>query len=138
MEKFDNDVLLRLPLKPGYVTILRATMRVVAGMISFNYDEIMQLRIAVSEVFYLAMKHVTSGEQTSEVNELTIHFLVRPDKIEVLIAGPKDFTSYLNREEGKENLALLRSLVDEVEFGAEEAGKSLVRVVKYRASMRGT
>lgn len=66
-----NDTIeLRLPLKPQYLPILRATTGVVAGVVGFNYDEIMQLRVAVSEVFDLALKHVTPGSEVSEVNEL--------------------------------------------------------------------
>ena len=45
-----NDVFeLRLPPKSQYVSILRATVGVIAGNMSFNYDEIIQIRTAVSE-----------------------------------------------------------------------------------------
>jgi len=134
-----NDTIeLRLPLKPEYLPILRATTGIVAGVISFNFDEIMRLRVAVSEVFDLAIKHVTPGVRVSEVNELAIRFPVYPDKLEIVIIGPKDYTSYLTTGEGRESLALLRSLVDEVEFGGEVAGRTVVHMVKYRSSMRGT
>ena len=133
-----NDTIeLRLPLKPEYLPILRITMGVVAGVVGFNYDEIMQLRVVVSEVSELATKYVTPRSGLSEMNELAIRFLVHPDRIEIIIVGPKDSTSYLNTEEEKESLALLRTLTDEVEFGTEVAGKSLVRMVKYK-SMEGT
>lgn len=134
MEKFDQDVIeLRLPLKPEYLTILRATTGVVAGVVSFNYDEIMQLRVAVSEVFDLAMKYVMPGIGTSGVKELVVRFPVHPDKLEILIMGPRDYTSYFNTGEGRESLALLRSLVDKVEFGAKVADKTVIRMVKYRS-----
>jgi len=128
---------LRLQLKPKYLPILRATTGAVAGVVSFNYDEIMQLRVAVSEVFDIAIKYVAQEERVSEMNELAARFLVHPDKLEILIMGPRNYTGYLNREEGKESLALLRSLMDEVEFGAEIAGKTLLRMVKYKSSMAG-
>lgn len=134
-----GDVIeLRLPLKPEYLSVPRATTGVVARSISFNYDEIIQLRVAVSEIFDLAIKYVTPEGGGSEVNELDVRFSVHPDKIEILIVGPKDYTSYLNEEEGKESLALLKSLMDEVEFSTEVAGKSVVRMVKYKSSMGGT
>ena len=97
----------------------------------------MQLRVAVSEVFDIAIKYVAQEERVSEMNELAARFLVHPDKLEILIMGPRNYTGYLNREEGKESLALLRSLMDEVEFGAEIAGKTLLRMVKYKSSMAG-
>ncbi len=124
---------LRLPLKPQYLPILRATMGAVAGVVSFNYDEIMQLRVVVSEVFDLAMKYVTPGIGVSEVSELSVRFLVYPDRLEIVIMGPRNYTSYLHTEEGVESLALLRSLVNELEFGSEVAGKTVIRMVKYRS-----
>lgn len=134
-----NDTIeLRLPLKPEYLLILRATTGVVAGSISFNYDEIMQLRVAVSEIFDLALKHVTPGSGTSEANELVVLFSLYSDEIEILIGDPRNYTSYLNTGEGKESLALLKSLMDELEFGAEVAGKTVVRMVKHRSSAVGT
>jgi len=139
VRSWTNDVMeLRLPLKSEYLPILRATTGVVAGVASFNYDEIMQLRVAVSEVFDLAIRHVMLGKGVSEVSDVVVRFSVYTDKIEILVTGPQDYTSYLNSEEGKESLALLRSLMDEVEFGAEVAGKTVVRMVKYRSSVGET
>ncbi len=134
-----NDTIeLRLPLKPEHLPILRVTTGVVAGVVSFNYDEIMQLRVAVSEVFDLAIKQVTPGSGLSEVNELNVRFSAQPDKIEIVITCPKDYTSYLNTGEGRESLALLRSLTDELEFGAEVAGKAVICMVKYKSSTGAT
>lgn len=132
-----DTIELRLPLKPEYLPILRATMGIVAGIASFNYDEIMHLRVAVSEVFDLTIKQVTPGSGFSEVDELNVRFSAQPDKIEILIIGPRDYTSYLNTDEGEEGLALLRSLTDELDFGAEVAGKTVIRMVKYKL-MEGT
>ena len=134
MQKSGGDVIeLRLPLKEEYLPVLRATTGVVAGVVSFNYQEITELRVAVSEVFNLAIKHVATEREISEVNELAVRFLVHPDKIEILITVPRDFTSYLYGKEGEESLALLKSLTDEVEFGAEVAGRAVVRMVKYKS-----
>lgn len=130
-----DTIELRLPLKPEYLLILRATTGVVAGVISFNYEEIKQLRVAVSEVFNLAMEHVTRRGAISEVNELDVIFSLHPHEIEILITGPKDYTSYLNTDEGVESLALLRSLMDKVEFDAEVAGKVVICMVKYKSSI---
>lgn len=130
-----NDTIeLRLPLKSEYLPVLRATTGVVAGVASFDYEEITQLRVAVSEVFDLAIKHVTLAGRISQVDELTVRFSVHPDKIEIAITGPKDYTSYLGRDEGKESLALLESLMDEVVSGTEGVGRSLLRMVKYKSS----
>ena len=130
-----SDIIeLRLPLKREYLPLLRATMGVVAGSLSFRYDEIMQLRVAVAEVFDLAMDHVTRRGRSVEENGLEVRFAMEPDRIEILITGPKDYTASLDSEEGKESQALLKSLTDRVEFGIDVAGKSGVRMVKYKSA----
>ena len=125
---------LRLPLKPEYLSVLRATTGVIAGTLSFNYDEMMQLRVAVSEVFDLGIKHATPAGQAPEVKELAVRFAVEPGKIEILIAGPIDYTRHLDSEEDKESHALLKSLMDEVGFGAEAAGGTALHMVKYKSA----
>ena len=127
-----NDAIqLRLPLRPEYLTALRATVGVIAGTLSFNYDEIMQLRIAVSEIFGLAIKHVAENKWPPEVKELVFSFVPKPEGLETLITHQAGFTGGLDWEEGEEGQALVQSLVDEVEFGSEEA---LVRMVKLKSS----
>ena len=129
-----KDVIeLRIPLKSEFLPVLRATVGVTAAVMSFNYDEIMQFRVAVSEVFDLVMKYVTPGEQASEVNELAVRFVVEPEKIEILITEPKDYPRNLDRVEEQELQAQLGSLMDEVEFGFEAVGRPMVRMVKYKS-----
>ena len=130
----NDTIALWLPLKPQYLGILRATTGVVAGTSSFTYDEIMQLRTAVSEAFGLAIKQVTPREEVSEVGELAVRFVVEPDVMEILITSPLDYTSHLDSEEGKESQAVLRNLMDEVRVGADAAGKTVLRMVKYKST----
>ena len=127
-----NDVVeLRLPLKHEYLPVLRATIGVIAGTITFNYDEIMEIRVAVSEVFNRAMKHTTRRGKGSEENELAVRFVVQPEVIEIQMTGPKNPKGHVNSEE-EESTALLKSLMDEVEFGAETSDKTVVRMVRYK------
>ena len=42
-----DTVHLRLPVKPEYLAVLRATTGVIAGNMDFNYDEVMQIRVAM-------------------------------------------------------------------------------------------
>ena len=125
-----NDVIhLRLPLKPEYLPVLRAAVGVIAGTMSFDYDEIIQLRVAVTEVADLASKHADPQRRDQEAAELDIRFLNRRDSLEIHIAAPSDYLGGLETSENEESHALLRSLMDTVEFGGE--GK-VVRMVKYR------
>jgi anti-sigma regulatory factor (Ser/Thr protein kinase) len=129
-----NDLIeLRLPLKPEYLPVLRATMGVIAGAAAFSYEDIMCLRVAVSEVFDRAIENFRRGERASEVHELAVRFGVQPGKIEVLMACPPGYTGHLDRDEAKESQALVKSLVDEVAFEVEADGKTVVRMVKYQS-----
>jgi anti-sigma regulatory factor (Ser/Thr protein kinase) len=111
-------------------------MGVIAGAVSFSYDDIMHLRVAVSEVFDRAIKNVRREEWASEVHDLTVRFGIQPDKIEVLIAYPTGYTGHLASEEAKESQAVVKSLMDEVEFDIEADGKSAVRMVKYQSAAK--
>ena len=125
---------LRLPLKSEYLPVLRTTTGVVAGSQSFGYDQIMQLRVAVTEVFDLAMDRLARAGQGATENELAVRFMMEPDKLEIMIAGPESYVVPPDSEEGKKSLALLKSLTDAVEFGIEAAGRTGVRMVKYKST----
>ena len=125
-----DSVELRLPLKPQYLLVLRATVGVVAGTVSFAYDEIMELRAAATEIFDAAVNHPTPERG----NELTVQLAVDPDKIGITMIGPENFTDALHGQQGEESRAVLRSLMDEVEFGVDGPGKTGVRMLKYRSA----
>ena len=126
-----NDVIeLRLPPRPEYISVLRAAVGVVAGAMSFTYDDIVQLRVAVSEAFELAIKYVARAERGSDVGQLIVCFEVGPDKLAIQIPAPAGYTAHLDYEEEKESYALLRSLMDELEFGVD--GKHVIQMAKHR------
>ena len=141
---------IRLPPKPEYLPVLRATIGVIAGDMSFNYDEIIQLRVAVSEAFHLTIRRVTQEPQFGPAVGLAVRFAVEPDNIKILISKLQHYTNGSTHvEEGKvpgahhlspynedeiESRALLESLMDEVEVGGEATGDLLIRMVKYKAA----
>ena len=130
-ESLSNDFIqLRLPLKPEYLTVLRVTVGAVAGTMGFNYDELTQLRIAISEVFDLAVTHAMRQGPTSESDELVVGFFPQSDQLEIRITQPAALIGNLETEMNEEGRALLESLLDKVEFGGEA---TLVRMVKCKS-----
>ena len=135
-----SDVIeVRLPLKADYLSVLRATIGVVAGGMSFNYDEIIQLRVAISEAFSMAIRWYTVAEPIPTsmelaVRELAVRFTVEPDRLEILIPNPGEYQTPPSLEEEIESQALLESLMDEVEFGGRESGKALLRMAKHKSA----
>ena len=128
----ENEVELRIPTKAEYLPVLRAVVGVIAGTASFNYDDILQLRVAVSEAFDLAVKHLGEGEQASEVSALTTRFVVEPNQIEISITEPRAPSTRGENTGDVESLALLDSLVDKVVLGEEPDGRRVIRMVKRR------
>ncbi len=137
---------IRLPPKPQYLSVLRATIGVIAGDMSFNYDEIIQLRVAVSEAFQMTIRQIPQESPGSIVVGLVVRLTVEPDNLEIVIFKLQDYTSsspHLGTnqplpsiEEEIESRALLESLVDEVEMGREAAGEALIRMVKYKVAAK--
>lgn len=129
-----NDVIqLRLPLKTEYLAVLRATAGVIAGMMAFNYDEIMQLRVAISEVFDMATNQYL--RQSSSLNgvELAVSFVPQPGGLEILIAPPQGLDADPDNWMDDESQALLTSLLDVVEIGSETG---TIRMVKLKSAER--
>jgi anti-sigma regulatory factor (Ser/Thr protein kinase) len=109
-------------------------MGVIAGDMLFNYDEIVQLRIAVSEAFDLAVR--AAGEIITPVviTEVEVRFIIALDRLEVNIPYPQEGVEQITNEANEESLALLKSLVDEVELTGGTAGNPLIRLLKYRTN----
>ena len=57
-----TDVIeLRLPPRSEYLTLVRAAVGVISGGMPFNYDEIIQLRVAISEAVQMVTQWATQG-----------------------------------------------------------------------------
>ena len=131
--KAGRSVELRLPATPEYLPVLRATAGVVAGNLSFNYDEILQIRVAVSEAFGLALDHARGPGESPEISSLTVTFVVEPEALEILIAYPAAALKPAAGGDESESRAVIESLVDAVEYGVEPAGTRVIRMVKLKS-----
>ena len=127
---------LRFPLKTEYVSVLRATVGVVAGGMFYNYDEIIELQAAVSEAFEFTCRRVGNTTQSSPEVQLTVHFILEPARIEAVIFSPQDCANRSATEEEMEHVALLEILMDEVEVGSGTPGEPLIRAVKLKSAAR--
>lgn len=144
MDKFDY-IELRFPAKPQYVSVIRLMVSGLATRIGFSYDEIEDMKIAVSEAVTNVVHH---AYDVDEVGEISIGCALFEDKLEIMVA---DYGSGFNFEEikrnigpyvDKENIALLRegglglflmeTLMDEVKVTNEAAGVT-VFMTKYVA-----
>ena len=125
----DDDLLeLRLPPNSLYQSVVRAVTTVLAGEMSFTYDDVIQLRVAAAEVFDLAV--LAAGPQAPE--QVVVQFQTYPDHIEIAAScDHQSLTDYVSSPGGQESVVLLQSLMDQAEIGT--VGRpDQIRIVKHK------
>ena len=120
----------RLPPNPEYLPLLSASVGVLAGIMEFNYDEILQLRIAVSEAFDLTARWANKAGEATGPDEISVRFVVAADKMEVLVMNRLGYIGAIDLEREVESCSTLRSLMDEVRFGDGAADGPLISMTK--------
>ena len=124
----------RLPPTPDYLPLLRATVGVLAGIMLFNYDQIIQLRTAVSEAFNLAIRWAKQEGAPTNPAEVSMRFVVAVNMMEILVSNPPGFIGQIDIDREVESCAVLESLMDEVRFGGGAANEPLISMTKYNTA----
>ena len=122
----------KVPPRSKYLPVLRAAAGVVAGGMALNYDEILELRVAVSEAFDLVIRHIDDDDTINDTREIVTTFVIGPDRLEVLVEDPGYRPGAVDDSKETESRVVLESLVDAVEMGAEVRGHRVIRLVKSR------
>ncbi|WP_440896798.1 anti-sigma B factor RsbW [Amphibacillus sp. Q70] len=128
MKHFDF-IEMRLPAKSEYVGVIRLSVSGIANRMGFSYEEIEDLKVAISEAMTNATTHAYAEHEDGEV---TIGFGVYPDRLEVMVAdrggsfdlaeikkqiGPYQQSERIeNLREGGFGLFLIDALMDKVEI----------------------
>ncbi len=128
MREFDF-VEMRLPAKPEYVGVVRLSVSGIANRMGFSYEDIEDLKVAISEAMTNATTHAYDD---GEEGEVTIGFGIYPDRLEVMVAdrggsfdldevkqhiGPYQQNEKIeNLREGGFGLFLIDALMDKVEI----------------------
>lgn len=121
-----------IPAKPEFISVARLTAATVAARQSFTYDEIEDLKIAVSEACSALILAGTAGAP------LALRFILEPDvldiRIETLGPGLKlgSISPGEKPDEGQLGVFLMQCLVDTVDIRRGEQGKTELRLVKRR------
>ncbi|MED4648206.1 anti-sigma B factor RsbW [Bacillus inaquosorum] len=118
---------MRVPAQPEYVGIIRLTLSGVASRMGYTYDEIEDLKIAVSEACTNAVQHAYKEDKNGEVS---IRFGVFEDRLEIIVADEGDSFDFDEKQqdlgpytpshtvdqlsEGGLGLYLMETLMDEV------------------------
>ncbi|API91640.1 MULTISPECIES: anti-sigma B factor RsbW [Bacillota] len=128
MEKFDF-IELKVPAKAEYVGVVRLSISGIANRMGFSYEDIEDLKIAISEAITNTVTHAYDEDEDGEV---TIGFGVYEDRLEIMVAdhggsfdlneikdgiGPyKETESIEELREGGFGLFLINALMDKVQI----------------------
>ncbi|OIK16137.1 anti-sigma B factor RsbW [Bacillus sp. MUM 116] len=118
---------MKIPAKPEYVGVIRLTLSGITSRMGFTYEEIEDIKIAVSEACTNAVQHAYRDDEDGEV---VLGFGIYKDKLEIMVAdygksfnftkkkqelGPYTKASTVDQlTEGGLGLYLIETLMDEV------------------------
>jgi len=141
METFDF-IEMRVPAKPEYVGVVRLSISGIANRMGFNYDDIEDLKVALSEAITNAVTHAYYEEDDGEV---TVGFGVYENRLEIMVAdrggsfnlkdvkggiGPYEQSESIETlREGGFGLFLIDALMDKVEINNDSG--VIVLMTKY-------
>ena len=128
MEKFDF-IEMKVPAKAEYIGVVRLSISGIANRMGFSYEDIEDLKVAISEAITNAVTHAYHEKDEGEV---TIGFGVYENRLEVMVAdhggsfnlkeikdgiGPyTNDESVENLREGGFGLFLINALMDKVQI----------------------
>lgn len=117
-----------IPSKEEYVGVARLTVSGIASRMGYTYEEIEDIKIAVSEALTNAVYHAYKDQ----VGLIKLNFVVYKDRLEVIVidqgqsfdvqtefdqSGPVDGTTPIDQlDEGGLGLFLIESLMDKVDI----------------------
>jgi serine/threonine-protein kinase RsbW len=124
---------LKVPRKPEFVRLARATAWALAAQLDFHITHADDIKLAVSEACTNAVEHVPADQS----EEIVIRFVVDPARftVEVVDDGPGfDVTQVAQCEDdaGGLGLVIIRSVMDEVDVVCNANTGTCVRMTKYR------
>lgn len=133
---------MKVPAKPDYVSVMRLSISGIATRMGFTYEDIEDMKVAISEAITNAVTHAYDNEDEGEV---TIGFGVYDERLEIMVAdhggsfdlekvkgsiGPYESTESVETlREGGFGLFLIEALMDKVEINNEDG--VIVLMTKY-------
>lgn len=142
MEKLDF-VEMRVPAKADYIGVVRLSLSGIANRMGFSYEDIEDLKVAISEAITNAVTHAYDDNDEGEV---TIGFGVYEDRLEIMVAdhggsfkledvkdeiGPRKQTDSIEDvKEGGFGLFLINALMDKVQINNDYG--VIVLMTKFR------
>ncbi|MCM3570988.1 anti-sigma B factor RsbW [Neobacillus mesonae] len=98
MKQVMDYIEMKIPAKPEYVGVIRLTLSGITSRMGYTYEEIEDMKIAISEACTNAVQHAYNDD---EGGEIVIGFGIYQDKLEIMVA---DYGKSFNFTKTKEEL----------------------------------
>lgn len=147
MENFDF-IEMKIPAKTEYIGVVRLSLSGVAHRMGFSYEDIEDLKVAVSEAVTNASVHAYDEDERGEVN---VAFKIYEDRLEVIVADKgssfdiekvrqhvvlyEKSNSIEEINEGGFGLFLIEALMDEVEIQEDDGIKITMTKFLYETGV---
>ncbi|MCS6861334.1 MAG: ATP-binding protein [Abditibacteriales bacterium] len=133
----ENRVDISIPSDTEFVRVVRLAVSGVASRLSFSYDDIEDIKLAVSEACNNAIQHASPNGDS----RVLVQCLTAPDRLTIIVhdsgsgvpraAWEKSLTPPDEWDERGLGLVVMQALMDEVHFESRPPQGHQVRLVKY-------
>lgn len=129
-----DKLVFTIPGKPEYLTMVRLAISSIATTAGFGLDDIEDLKTAVSE----ACKNISCHGSYGFSDKYEIECDVEKGRIQIIVKDDCDSHTLekLSKpcqdcpQEGDLGIFVIRSLVNEVDFGKGDDGRKMIKMVK--------
>lgn len=123
----DKEVTITVPATPEYVDLIRLTLYGVASRLKFSFEDIEDMKVAVSEACNNAVLHAYG----SEAGKLEATFVATDSELAITV---RDYGSSFSVPEDRETSALHGKTIDEIQSGG--LGLYLMQALMDRVEVR--
>jgi serine/threonine-protein kinase RsbW len=135
-------ITLSIPALSDYVRVVRLAVTGVASRMRFAYDEVEDIKLAVSEACNNAILHaVPPSVQTDVMPLVTVELIPHADRLEICVSdegyvpspglpAPRAQHGDSGLPEGGLGLLLIQTLMDEVSHDTSPVDRTTVRMIK--------
>lgn len=106
----DRNVTLTVPAQAEFVDLVRLTLYGIASKMRFTFEEIEDMKVAVSEACNNAVLHAYGGED----GQIEIQFLVGVEELSITV---RDYGMSFSAADTKESPSLHGKSIDEIQSG---------------------
>ena len=125
-----------IPGKPEYITMVRLAVGSIADTAGFDYEEIEDIKTAVSE----ACKNITCHGSEGFAEEYEVECIVEKDRIQITVRDTSEGHNLKKLKkpcldcpnEGNLSLYVIKTLMSDVEIIKEENCKNTIKMIKAK------